>query len=316
MHAFKKPERPMAVAITSPLTDELLKSSGLSWASVHRNREHMVKAALTAKFILGFETVRVPFDQCVEAEALGIELDFEGCYPKPKRFLEKINEFDVMEKGRTTIVVEAIRDLRNMVSQTTPVFGGVTGPFTVLNYVLGPTKVMLLNKREPKALVEYAEKISMSIAKYAEEMISAGADAIVIEDMASSPDVLNPMIFRSIEIEPLRKLVSMLKIPSILHICGDTLKILSDIAKTGIEVFHVDPKTDLRVAKDLIREVALAGGIDTLLLLKGNEVDIFEAVFSCLNLGIKMVAPACALYPETSVENVRIMVNAVKRARQ
>ncbi|MCX8183846.1 MAG: hypothetical protein N3F08_05455 [Crenarchaeota archaeon] len=306
--------RPMVAAITSPLSEELLDMCDLTWSSVHNSREHMVKAALAAKSLVGFETVRIPFDQCVEAEALGIELDFEGNYPKPKRFIERIEEFNFMGRGRTMMVLDVVRDLRQAIGPDFPILGGVTGPFTILNYLLGPAKTMFLSRRNPSLIKDYADRLSSSIANYAGEMVSAGADAIVIEDMASSPDVLNPMFFRTVEVEPLKKLTTMLKAPCILHICGDTLKILRDIPETGVKVFHVDPKTNLRIVKDLIRGVTLAGGVSTFLLLEGDEKSIVEASLSCLNLGIRIVAPACALHPKTPLENVKTMIKAVKNS--
>ncbi|MBO3831872.1 MAG: hypothetical protein FGF51_00590 [Candidatus Brockarchaeota archaeon] len=305
--------RPMATAITSPLTEELLNICGSTWPSVHRSREHMVKAALAAKKVIGFETIRVPFDQCVEAEALGVELDFEGHYPKPRTLLEEIEEFNFMGRGRTSMVLDVIGDLREAVGPGFPILGGVTGPFTLLNYLLGPAKTMLLSRRDPDLIKDYTRQLSASIANYAMEIVSAGADAIVIEDMASSPDVLNPMVFRTVEVEPLKRLTSMLNVPCILHICGDALSILKDIPETGVKVFHIDPKTNLRVAKDLIRGVTLAGGVSTFLLLEGDEKSIVEASLSCLNLGIRIVAPACALHPKTPIENVKTMIKAVKK---
>jgi [methyl-Co(III) methanol-specific corrinoid protein]:coenzyme M methyltransferase len=305
----------MVAAITSPLTEELLGLCGFTWPSAHRSREHMVKAALAAKSAMGFETVRVPFDQCVEAEALGVELDFEGYYPRPRRLVEKIGESDFLGKGRTMMVLDAIRDLRKAVGPDFPILGGVTGPFTLINYLLGPAKTMLLIRRNPGFIKDYADKLSVSLASYAGEMVSAGADAIVIEDMASSPDVLNPTIFRMFEVEPLRRLTSMLKVPCILHICGDTSRILRDIPETGVKVFHIDPKTNLGVAKDLARGVTLAGGVSTFLVLEGGEKSIVEASLSCLNYGIRIVAPACALHPKTPIENVKTMIKAVKKLR-
>ncbi|MEM3569999.1 MAG: uroporphyrinogen decarboxylase family protein [Thermoproteota archaeon] len=306
--------RPIAAAITSPLTEELLNMCGLTWFSVHKNHESMVKVALVAKSVMGFETARVPFDQCVEAEALGVELDFEGYYPKPRRFLEEIQEFNFMGRGRTMMVLQAVRDIREAFGPDFPILGGVTGPFTLLNYLLGPAKTMLLSRRDPNVVKDYADKLSESVANYAMEMVSAGADAIVIEDMASSPDVLNPMVFKTVEVEPLKRLTSMLKVPCILHICGDTLKILKDIPETGVEVFHIDPKTNLRVAKDLVRGVTLAGGVSTSLLSEGDEKSIAEASLSCIGLGIRIVAPACALHPKTPIGNVKTMIKAVKNS--
>lgn len=306
-------ERPMAAAVTSPLTEELLNMLGLTWSSIHKTREPMVKAALAAKSLMGFETVRVPFDQCVEAEALGVELDLRDYYPMPRRLIERLEDFNFMGRGRTMMVIDVIRDLREAVGPDFPILGGVTGPFTILNYLLGPAKTMLLTRRDLSIIKDYAGRLSASIANYAREMVSSGVDAIVIEDMASSPDVLNPMIFRTVEVEPLKRLTTMLKAPCILHICGDASGILRDISETGVKVFHIDPKTDLRFAKDMIRGVTLAGGVGTFLLLEGSEKSIVEASLSCLNYGIRIVAPACALHPKTPIENVKAMVKAVKK---
>ncbi|MGQ9479452.1 MAG: uroporphyrinogen decarboxylase family protein [Thermoproteota archaeon] len=179
------------------MTDELIRTCGLSWQSVHRQADHMVKAALYAKDFFEFENIRIPFDQCVEAEALGAEL-FEGRYPMPKRFLEEVDFQDLIGRGRTLIVIEAIRNIRNMYNGNVPIIGGVTRSFTALNYLLGPAKVLVLNTRHQNILRRYLDRLSKLISDYAMEMVHAGADAIVIEDMASSPDVLNPSIFKSI----------------------------------------------------------------------------------------------------------------------
>lgn len=306
----------IAAAVTSPLTDELIKACNISWALVHTDRESMVRAATMAGSLFGLDTVRVPFDQCVEAEALGVELNFDGRYPKPRSFVEVLEHTEFLGRGRTRMVIEAVRVLRNGLGQDVPLLGGVTGPFTVLTYLFGPAKLLSMCRRQQGAVRATAEKLSVAIANYARELISAGADAIVIEDMASSPDVLNPSLFRSVEVEPLRLLTSSLDAPCILHICGDTFKILEDIPKTGARVFHIDPKTNLEDARVRAVGISLAGGVDTTLLLRGTGEEISKASVACARSGIRIVAPACALHPKTPSKNVRAMTEMVKRLNQ
>jgi len=302
----------LAAAVTSPLTAELVNACGSSWPIVHRDSDSMARAAVAAKSMFELENVRAPFDQCVEAEALGAELSFEGYYPRVKRFIEDIGSFDFFGKGRTEVVVEAVRRLRKAVGEGTPVLAGVTGPFTVLGYLFGPTRLMLSCRRNPSAVVATSQRLSAAIADYASELVSAGADAVVIEDMASSPDVLNPSIFRSVEVEPLRALTSRLGAPCILHICGDTSSIVGDLPKTGVKVFHIDPKTNLEVVRARAPEIPLAGGVDTMLLLRGTPEEVSKTAVACARLGIRIIAPACALHPRTPSGNVKAMARAVR----
>ncbi|MGQ9479450.1 MAG: hypothetical protein ACUVQ0_05500 [Thermoproteota archaeon] len=47
--------------------------------------------------------------------------------------------------------------------------------------------------------------------------------------------------------------------------------------------------------------------------MKGGREEIVNAVIRCIDLGISMIAPACALYPENPRENIRAMTRTVRK---
>ncbi|HVO32724.1 MAG TPA: uroporphyrinogen decarboxylase family protein, partial [Elusimicrobiota bacterium] len=58
-----------------------LESEGLVFSEVHKDSERMAKAAASTFKLTGFPSAVLPLDLCVEAEALGGEIDFRENEP-------------------------------------------------------------------------------------------------------------------------------------------------------------------------------------------------------------------------------------------
>ncbi|MBM3747510.1 MAG: MtaA/CmuA family methyltransferase, partial [Acidobacteria bacterium] len=64
--------RPVPVgAVTQSATLAQMDALGVRWPQAHREAEQMAALADGARTILGFEMVRAPFDQTIEAELFG-----------------------------------------------------------------------------------------------------------------------------------------------------------------------------------------------------------------------------------------------------
>ena len=68
-------DRPPCFSGMGNVTAEGLKKFGYKFAAVHSDAKMMADAAASSYKLFGFECAVVPFDLCVEAEALGCEIN-------------------------------------------------------------------------------------------------------------------------------------------------------------------------------------------------------------------------------------------------
>ena len=102
------------------VTTEGLKTLGHKFAAIHLDAKMMAEAAATSYTLLGIECGVVPFDLCVEAEAMGCEINVYAhsedlLYPTIKKKLihneaemEIAIPSDITKRGRVPLMVEAI----------------------------------------------------------------------------------------------------------------------------------------------------------------------------------------------------------------
>jgi len=117
-----------------------LERIGVSFGEIHTDPEKMAAAAATTYHSFGFESAVVPMDLCVEAEALGAQVDFRLDAPRlefprvvaPLAASADESKFDVpadlTHRGRLPVVVEAIRRLKDLVGREIVVGAWVPGP--------------------------------------------------------------------------------------------------------------------------------------------------------------------------------------------
>ena len=71
----------------------------------------------------------------------------------------------------------------------------------------------------------------------------------------------------------------------LLHICGDSTRVLDDYASTGADLVEIDDAVDMAVAKERIGErVALVGNVHTVVeLLQGTPESVAAASQRCID---------------------------------
>ena len=109
-------------------------------------------------------------------------------------------------------------------------------------------------------------------------------------------------------------MVDELPVPLILHICGNTIDRMPYIAQTGMAAFHFDSKNDPQEAMDAVGGgIGLVGNINNpeTLYAKGPS-EVREEVYRCLEAGVQMIAPECAIPLATRIENLIEIPRAVK----
>ena len=99
-----------------------------------------------------------------------------------------------------------------------------------------------------------------------------------------------------------------------LHICGDSTKVLHLYADTGADIVEIDHKVDLAMAKQAIGDkTCLLGNVDTVsALLLGTPDLVRHDAEACISAaaanGRYMLGSGCMVPRPTPVENVKAMV--------
>ncbi len=319
----ESPDRMPCFGANSTVTYEQMERVQAFWPDGHEKAEAMAKQALAAYTVLGFDAVRVPFCQTIEAEALGCRIKsgkdkgIPGIDHPPPYKLDDLPEFpkDFLSRGRIPELLKAVRILKKELGDEVPVVAGIIGPFTIAGALLETTTLLRATFKKPdkmRPFLDVAEKAGTTLAK---ALIDAGADIISCEDMTASPDLIAPTTYRDYEMEYQAKQFEQISVPKILHICGNVDSIVEYMGKTGAEILSLEPKSDPKLAREKCGpDVILMGGVDTAttLFMKDAET-VKKACEEQIAKGIQILAPGCAVAPGTPLENLLAMVEVAKR---
>ncbi len=307
-------------AVTQSATVELMEATGAKWPEAHRDAEKMAALAGGAYEIFNFDLVRVPFDQTIEAELFGCPVSpgslQENCSVKGAvaKIGEAIPPVPNPESGGAQAVIRAISLLRKRTGDEVAVLGGVVGPFTVAGHLLGITQILLNSVTHPTGLLPFLVMAGKFAAEYALRQVQAGADAIVVEDMAASLELTSPRIYDEIILPHQKRLIESIPAPVILHICGNNTPILSKLAETGAQALSLDAKTDLNAAVEATKgRCAVIGGVPPVdALLNGDPSLVREKSRESLSAGVHLLAPGCGIPPKTPTANLLAMAEAAR----
>lgn len=318
------------ISIAQPMqsgTVELMHSSGAYWPDAHSDPELMAALAYEAYRIVGFESVRVPFDLNVEAEAMGCELDYgkgpnKGLDIQPsveKSAMDAIDDIrglkipDPCKDGRMPVVLKAVEILKKRVPDTVPVIVGIVGPFMMAGQVRGVEAFMVELIRKPDSVVrilDIAYRVSLS---YAHALAKAGADCISINDPTASPDMISPRHYDEFAKKYAQSLARNIPVRSILHICGKTNPILTKMAEVASGL-SLSAQVDMAEAREKVGlGTALCGNISNEVLLYGDSSRIEESVKVCIEKGTDLLCTECGIPPYTTTDNLKTMVEAGKK---
>jgi len=240
-----------------------------------------------------------------------------GIDEPPIYSLDDTPEFpdDFLTRGHIPELIKSVEIIKAKINGKAAIVAGIVGPFTITGFLIGAIPFLKATKKTPEKLypfLEVAEKAGTTLAK---ALIDAGADIISCEDMTASPSLIMPKSYHEIELEYQKRQFEAILVPKILHICGKVDMIVEWMGKTGADILSLEPKADLYVARERCGpDVVLMGGVDVAetLLLKDPEAVIKECIAS-INQGIQILAPGCAVAPDTPTENLKAMVEVAER---
>jgi len=211
-------------------------------------------------------------------------------------------------------VAKSLRILKDKVGDTVPLIAGVVSPFTLAGHIRGIDNLLLDFFDNPEDVVNLLNFCCEVCILYSQYLEDNGADCISLIEPSATSEVIGPKYFQEYASPYIKKVIKNLEVPTILHICGNTVPILSFMEDTGINGISIDHVVDISEAKDKIRKTALIGNINPVDPLLFGPVDqIIRQSSLCVEKGVDILAPGCGLSPATPIENVRAMTSLAKR---
>ncbi|MCL5961676.1 MAG: MtaA/CmuA family methyltransferase [Chloroflexi bacterium] len=310
------------ICASQSATRDQMRRVGVHWPEAHTDARQMADLASAAHSVLGLDSVRVPFCQTVEAEALGCQIKSGGLdhVPGIATHVARVGEAldvpdDLLGRGRVPVLLEAVRLLKQSWGDEVAIIGGVTGPFTLAGLLLGTRTMLTQTMKNPQALVPILETCLRVGVLVAGALAEAGADIICVEDMAASAELISPAIYVNLAYPYQRRLFASVKLPSILHICGDVSSTVEQMASTGATALSYEGQIHSRVAEARVRDrvVLITGPDPAITLATGVAADVERQCLEFLAQGVDILAPGCAIASSTPTENLRAMVSAADR---
>ncbi len=317
---------PVAISVCQYATYELMEKTGAFWPEAHYEAAPMAKLAAGGATVIGLGAVRVPYCQTVEAEIYGAQVKDGGrthipsiaVHPYKLGDTPKIPA-DFVKKGRIPAILEAIRILKREVGEKAVVMGSIVGPFSVAANLVGISALLKASLKKPDSILPYIEAATETAQQYAAAVIEAGADALVIEDMMASLDMISPRTYRALAAPYETRVIASVgkRIPVIIHICGKLDQVMTDIAATGADAISVESVVDIPAARQRFDEAGIRtpiiGAVHPIkALLEGTAEDVAAAVQKSAADGAALISPDCAVAPNTPLANLVAMVEATK----
>src|SRR4030067_55584 len=157
----EKVDRPPCFSGMGNVTTEGLKKFGYKFAALHSNAKMMADAAASSYKLFGYECGVAPFDLCVEAEALGCQINVYAhsdnlLYPTIKeKVIHNESEMEIaipdnfINKGRIPLVCEAIGLMKRDIGNEVAIGSYVLGPFTLAGQIMELNDIVKLAFKKP-----------------------------------------------------------------------------------------------------------------------------------------------------------------------
>jgi len=294
-----------------------LERERLSFHEVHRDADKLARAAASTFRLTGFPSAALPLDMCVEAEALGAQVDFreQGLYEFPRvtkppyQTSEVLLEKDLRGTGRIDLVCETIAQVKADIGAEAVIGGILPGPFTLLLFLVESGTLFTEMKRTPQIVHDTLFHLSSFISQVGHAYRNAGADFLTIHDMGGSPGFLGPKRFADFVLPAQQRLIAALPAPRILSVCGNTNDVMHLLARSGAEAISVDQTNHLVASRAALPHTLLFGNLDPVeTLSRGDQAQVQATAEQVRATGVDALWPGCDLYPPTPLENLKALL--------
>jgi len=317
-----KVDRPPILNPTNVATVELMDLVDAPFPDACRVPELNARLAATEYTELGFDCITPYFSIIQESSALGCEIQWEQKDNWPTvRMTNPIwkNPEDIvippnfLKHPDSIAIIDSLKILKEKYGEEVAIVGKTMGPWTLAYHVFGVERFLLMSIDSPSETLDCLHKLKEVSVLFGQAQIDAGADVLTFPDHATG-DLVSGKYYEDFLLEIHQEMVEKLPVPLILHICGQTTDRMEYIAKSGMAAFHFDSKNDPQESMDIVNgQIRLVGNINNpeTLYAKG-PAEVRAEVNKCMDAGVQMIAPECAIPLATPLENLLEIPKAVK----
>jgi len=319
--AVKQKRRLMAPLMGFP--GVVLTGTNIKLAQQNYGLHYEVLKALVDKF--SPDIIFTLMDLSVEANALGMYTLFPRekppAVPEGKFDIEEIKKLRKINISFDTRVNGNVETMKLMsIGLPKGILKGayVTGPYTLASLIMGAVEAAKATKWQPENLHKLCDLTTEKIHEYITLLISVGAEVICILEPSAS--MLGPKEFREFSLPYIKHIVNSCKysgVNIIYHGCGNTMHLIEDIAKSGVDGMSLGSKEEgvnLKEAAQKIPEnVVIMGNISPAqTMMFGTKQDVQKEVMEIMenmkNYPNFILSTGCDLPQETPQENIEVFM--------
>ena len=298
--------------------------SGYPLSRYYQDCQVLVEANLAVLRDFDLDIVQAISDPYREAADFGAQIEFpEDSLPVSKVHLladpddlRRLKAPDPASGRRMSDRLEAIRLFREEVGGEVPIMGWVEGALAEAADLRGVANLMTDFYDRPEWVEELLETcVEVEIA-FARAQIEAGADIIGLGDAVASQ--IAPRLYARYALPYEQRIFAAVREAgglARLHICGNTTKIVDQMAFSGADIIDIDWMVDMESAARAFGQTAICGNFDPVaVMLQGTPADVYAAAQNCMRQGgpRAISAAGCEIPDGTPHDNLRAQARALR----
>jgi MtaA/CmuA family methyltransferase len=332
MAAFRG-ERPDTVPVMLHNFMMAAREADVPMGQFRRDPAAAARSFIQAVERYGFDGLIVDVNTVTLAAAAGVPIDVPPDEPARTAgsLLSDIREVDDLEPVDIS-TYEGVQSWLETVRLLVAHFGNeilIRGncdqcPFTLASMLRG-SEAWLMDLLDPdqRARVDRLLQHCTGITKqFIRLMSTTGAHMTSNGDSFAGPELISPELYRDFAL-PYEKQITVVahevKLPYVLHICGNTAPIIKDMLRSGSDGLELDYKTDVRIAHSLMKDqTVFIGNVDPSgILAMGSPAQVEGTTRRLLEVFADtprfVLNAGCAIPPVTPSENLRAFIRTARQ---
>ena len=306
-----------------------MKAAGVTY---RQNRIDLEKMVLTSCFgpeKYGYDWALVFPDDLIEWEPFGLKVtDKEDLPAAVLKYLPATVEtlkniaFPSFTEGRMPLHLEAIRQVKEKLGDSTAVAGRIGAPFSTLGLLFGIEPLMFSLYDKPEFIKEGMTKFSDFIIKWGQAQREAGADVLWVGDCLAGSAFVSPEIFAEFALPFADNVIKELKktgVFLIYHACETSLPHIKLEAQLSADAINLGTGIEIREVKEQIRQKkCLMGNLDPINLVRDSAPEQIRAATAQMMEKNKtddgyIFSTSEGITDDTAEENVIAMMETAKK---
>lgn len=306
--------------------------AGITVDEARRHPDISAKVAVDYALATESDFVKPVLDSQVVLQDLGMDVRFPeddyGSVPghivETAEDLDKVHVFDPSNAsecpGFSNSILAALEETSRILPEDLHICGLSWGPFSTAGYVMGAENMIFATLVDQDLVKKVVSRTTELVSVMERAMIDRGATVMWMADPTSSGDLISPDMFDVFAKDGITRVVSDVRkdydAPNFVHICGNTLGIVSHVKDTGADCLSFDHAVDPAKAREAARkDLALMGNVDPVkLIMSGTPEQVADQSYRIIEAagydGGLVLAPGCETPISSPFENVLAMGKA------